>query len=223
MTFQRAKTWKESTDPDFDAKLDRIEYALTERPERTFAFDEFGPLGIRLTTGLCWAKQGKSDRLPATYHRTHGVRYFPGCYSVGNDTLWGVNRRRKGADHSLAALKSIPAARPDGAPVYVILDNRRPQGQGWAARNKVELCFTPTNASWANPVEAHFRPLRQFTLVNSNHPIHTVQTRALYRCLHWRNQNARRPGVLAAQRRERAHVRSEEGIRWGGRPLHPAV
>jgi hypothetical protein len=31
VTFQRTKTWKESTDPDFDAKLDRIEYALTER------------------------------------------------------------------------------------------------------------------------------------------------------------------------------------------------
>lgn len=47
-----------------------------------------------------------------------------------------------------------------------------------AAKNKVELCFTPTYASWANPIEAHFGPLRQFTLANSNHPNHTVQTRA---------------------------------------------
>ncbi len=227
VTFQRTKTWKESTDPDFDAKLDRIEYALTERPERTFGFDEFGPLGIRPTAGLCWAKQGKPDRLPAAYHRTHGVRYFHGCYSVGDDTLWGVNRRRKGTDHSLAALKSIRAARPDGAPIYVILDNlsahKGSKIRRWAARNKVELCFTPTNASWANPVEAHFGPLRQFTLANSNHPNHTVQTRALHHYLHWRNQNARHPGVLAAQRRERARVRSEKGIRWGGRPLNPAV
>ncbi|GAA1330940.1 hypothetical protein GCM10009647_070640 [Streptomyces sanglieri] len=61
MTFQQTKTWKESTDPDLDAKLDRIEYTLTERPERTFAFDEFGPLGIRPTAGLCWAKQGHCD------------------------------------------------------------------------------------------------------------------------------------------------------------------
>jgi hypothetical protein len=28
----------------------------------------------------------------------------------------------------------------------------------WAKRNKVELCFTPTNASWANPIEAQFGP-----------------------------------------------------------------
>ncbi|MEU5537649.1 IS630 family transposase [Streptomyces sp. NPDC020362] len=227
VTFQRTKTWKESTDPDFDAKLDRIEYALTERPERTLAFDGFGPLGIRPTAGLCRAKHGKPDRLPATYHRTHGVRCFHGCYSVGDDTLWGVNRRRKGTDHSLAALKRLRAARPDGAPIYVILGNlcahKGSKIRRWAARNKVELCFTPTNASWANPVEAHFGPLRQFTLANSNHPNHTVQTRALHHYLHWRNQNARHPGDLAAQRRERARVRSEKGIRWGGRPLNPAV
>ncbi|MFC9625480.1 hypothetical protein ACFTXM_37845, partial [Streptomyces sp. NPDC056930] len=93
----------------------------------------------------------------------------------------------------------------------------------WARKNKVELCFTPTNASWANPIEAHFGPLRQFTLANSNHPNHTVQTRELQRYLRWRNQNARHPSVLAAQRRERARVRSERGIRWGGRPLAAAA
>jgi hypothetical protein len=31
ITFQRTKTWKDSPDPDFDAKLDAIEYALTQR------------------------------------------------------------------------------------------------------------------------------------------------------------------------------------------------
>ncbi|MGW3626717.1 IS630 family transposase [Streptomyces sp. NPDC000880] len=223
VTFQRSKTWKESTDLDFDAKLDRIEYAIYERPERTFAFDEFGPLGIRPTAGSCWAKQGRPDRLPATYHRTHGVTYFHGCYSVGDDTLWGVNRRRKGIGPSWAALRSIRAARPDGAPIYVILDNLSAHKNGgilrWAKRNKVELCFTPTNASWANPIEAHFGPLRQFTLANSSHPNHTVQTRELHRYLRWRNAHARHPDVLAAQRRERARVRSEKGIRWGGRLL----
>ncbi|MER5908869.1 IS630 family transposase [Streptomyces mirabilis] len=227
VTFQRTKTWKESIDPDFNAKLDRIAYVLHERPDRTFAFDEFGPLGIRPTAGACWAERGRPDRLPATYHRTHGTRYFHGCYSVGDDTLWGVNRRRKGIGPTWAALKSIRAARPDGAPVYVILDNLSAHKNGrmrrWATRNKVELCFTPTNASWANPIEAHFGPLRQFTLANSHHPNHTVQTRQLHRYLRWRNQNPRHPDVLAAQRCERARIRSEKGIRWGGRPLAAAA
>jgi hypothetical protein len=91
--------------------------------------------------------------------------------------LWGVNRRHKGAAQSLAALKSIRAARPDGAPIYVIMDNlsahKGARIRAWAKKHRVELCFTPTNASWANPIEAHFEPLRQFTLANSNHPNHT--------------------------------------------------
>jgi hypothetical protein len=65
--------------------------------------------------------------------------------------------------------------------------------RSWAKRNKVNLCFTPTNASWANPIEAHFGPLRQFTLANSQHPNHTAQTRALHAYLRWRNTNARTP------------------------------
>jgi hypothetical protein len=35
--------------------------------------------------------------------------------------------------------------------------------------NRVELCFTPTYASWANPIEAHFGPLRQFTIADFRH------------------------------------------------------
>ncbi|WP_329911447.1 IS630 family transposase [Streptomyces sp. SP18BB07] len=227
ITFQRTKTWKESPDPDRDAKLNRIEQVLYRFPDRVFAFDEFGPLGIRPTAGSCWAKQGKPNRLPATYRRTHGVTYFHGCYSVGDDRLWGVNRRRKGTANTLAALKSIRAARPDGAPIYIILDNLSAHTgadiRRWAEKNKVELCFTPTYASWANPIEAHFGPLRQFTLANSHHRSHPAQTQALHRYLRWRNANARHPDVLAAQRKERARIRSEKGIRWGGRPLPNAA
>jgi transposase len=163
VTFQRTKTWKESPDPDREAKLDRIEEVVDRFPDRVFAFDEFGPLGIRPTAGSGWAKRKHPDQVPATYHRTHGVRYFHGCYSVGDDRLWGVNRRKKGAVNTLAALKSIRAARPDGAPIYVIRDNlsahKGAEIRRWAKKHKVELCFTPTYASWANPIEAHFGPL----------------------------------------------------------------
>ncbi|WP_307847359.1 helix-turn-helix domain-containing protein [Micromonospora sp. D93] len=50
ITFQRTKTWEESTDPDRDAKLARIEYVSSSFPQRVFAFDEFGPLLIRPVT-----------------------------------------------------------------------------------------------------------------------------------------------------------------------------
>lgn len=45
-------------------------------------------------------------------------------------------------------MKSIRAARPDGAPIYIILDNLSTHTGAdirlWAKKNKVELCFTPT-------------------------------------------------------------------------------
>ncbi|MCG2623059.1 IS630 family transposase [Arthrobacter sp. I2-34] len=219
ISFQRTATWKESPDPEYEAKLQVIEDVVENHPDRTFAFDEFGPLGIRPTAGSGWAPAGKPQRIPANYHRTAGVRYFHGCYSVGSDTLWGVNRCRKGTGNSLAALKSIRASVPDGQPVFVILDNlsahKAPAIRHWAESHAVRLCFTPTYASWANPIEAHFGVLRQFTLANSVHPNHTVQTRKLHEYLNWRNTHARTPEILEAERRERTRVRSEKHHRWG--------
>lgn len=63
VTFRRTKTWKESTDPDLDAKLDRIEHVLNRFRDRVFTFDEFGPLGLRPTGGSCWAEQRRPDRV----------------------------------------------------------------------------------------------------------------------------------------------------------------
>ena len=101
----------------------------------------------------------------------------------------------------------------------MILDNlsahKGPKIRAWAARHAVELDFTPTYDSWANPIEPHFGPLRSFVLGGSDHPNHVVLTRALHAHLRWRNAHARHPDVLAAQRRERARVRSERHRRWG--------
>ena len=226
ISFQRTRTWKESADPDKEAKLDRIEEVTSRFPDRCFAFDQFGPLSIRPCHGTSWARQKKPSRLPATYHRTHGIRYFHGCYSLGDDQLWGVVRRRKGGDHTLAALQSIRAARPGGYRLFVILDNlsanKTPAIRSWAGRANIELCFTPTSASWANPIEAQFGPLRTFVMGDSDHPNHVVLARRLQTYLRWRNANARHPDILAAQRKERARIRSERHHRWG-RPRQRAA
>ena len=65
------------------------------------------------------------DRLRATYKRTHGIRYLHGCYDLLNDKLWGVLRRRKGADHTLAAFKNDPG---------------RPPGRGTDLRHPATTC-----------------------------------------------------------------------------------
>ena len=219
ISFQRTRTWRESADPDRDAKLDRIEDVTSAYPDRCFAFDQFRPLSIRPCHGACWARRKHPVRLRATYHRTHGIRCFHGCYCVGDDQLRGVTREHKGAVHTLAALTPIRASRPGGYRLFVILDNlaanKTPAIRRWARRENAGLCLTPTNASWANPVEAHFGPLRTFVMGTSDHPNHPALARRLQACLRWRNAHARHPGVLAAQRRERARIRSERQQRWG--------
>jgi transposase len=163
ISFQRTRTWKESRDPDRDAKLDRIEYVTSAYPDRCFAFDQFGPLSVRPCHGTCWAPRKHPVRLRATYHRTHGVRYFHGCYSLGDDQLWGVTREHKGAGHTLAALKSIRAARPGGYRLFVVLDNlsanKTPAIRRWAKQENVELCFTPVNRVVGQPDRGALRSL----------------------------------------------------------------
>ncbi len=66
ITFQRTKTWKESNDPERDAKLDRIEEVTEKFPQHCFAFDEFGPLNIRPIGGVA----GRRRARPSVSRRT---------------------------------------------------------------------------------------------------------------------------------------------------------
>jgi hypothetical protein len=174
--------------------------------------------GQRLQRIVRRGKHG-SVRVRATCRRTQGTRYFHGCCCLADDQLWGVTRERKGGDHTLTALKSIRARQPGGYRLYVILDNlsanKTPAIRRWAAKANAELCFTPTNASWANPIGAQFGPVPTFVMGGSGHPSHAVLARQLQHHLTWRNANARHPDVLAAQRRERARIRSQHQQRWG--------
>ena len=47
-------------------------------------------MSIRPCHGTCSAARNHLDRLRATYKRTHGIRYFHGCYDLLRDKLWGV-------------------------------------------------------------------------------------------------------------------------------------
>ncbi len=126
---------------------------------------------------------------------------------------------RRGADHTLAALKPVRAARRGGYRLLVIMDNlaadMTPAIRRRARRENAGLCFTPANASWAHPIEAQSGPVRTFVMGGPDHRNHPALARKLQACLRWRHARARRPGVLAAQRRERARLRSERRQRWG--------
>jgi hypothetical protein len=114
----------------------------------------------------------------------------------------------------LRALRAIRQGVPDGGTIYVILDNldhhRSAMVRDFCAKNAVELVFTPTYASWANPIEAHFGPLREFALNNSDHPNHLVLAKAIRDYIRWRNAT---PRILSCSLRSASTGRS-----YGARP-----
>jgi hypothetical protein len=65
------------------------------------------------------------------------------------------------------------------------------------------------------PDRGAVRSGRTFVMGGSGHRNHPALARKLQACLRWRNARARHPGVLAAQRRERARIRSERQQRRG--------
>lgn len=213
ITFQRTKSWKESPDPEKEEKLARIEEVCSRHPDRVVAFDELGPLNIQPTPGVCWAPQGKAQRIPANYRRLQGVRHFLGCYLYAEDELFGKIVPKKGADTTVQALQMIRERFSDGKQIYVILDNipyhKKDTVKDWAAENGIELCFTPTYASWANPIECHFGAIRHFVLKNCNYLNHRALSARLLAHVRWRNANRRDPKLLAIQRRERQKIRCE--------------
>ena len=123
ITFQRTKTWKESPDPLKESKLARIEWLLEHARDRTFAFDEFGPLTIKPVVGSAWSPKGRPERLRANYHKPHGSRQFYAWYSIGADQLTGNLEPCKGSAPTLRAIRAIRATIDDGLPIHIILDN----------------------------------------------------------------------------------------------------
>jgi hypothetical protein len=148
----------------------------------------------------------------------YGIRYFHGCYCVGDDQLWGVTRKREGADHTLAALKSIRAARPGGYRLFVILDNLPANKSGDPALGQAGERGAVLHAGERVVGQSDrdaVRSLAHLCHGRLGSPQPCRAGRKLQDHLRWRNAHARHPDVLAAQRRERARVRSERQQSWG--------
>lgn len=198
VSFQAVRTWKRSTDPNFETKKNRILelYDLAETGAAiVICLDEFGPLNLQPQPGgKAWAPIAKPRRIRATYTRPHGVRHMIGAYDVTRDRLYGHIRRRKTRVEFLAFCRYIRTLHPTSTRLHFILDNFSPhlgeQVRAWAAANNVELAYTPHYGSWLNRIEAQFKALRYFALNGTDHPDHATQARLIRRYIAWRNHHA---------------------------------
>jgi transposase len=217
VTFQRLKTWKASTDPDYAVKKARVEhlYAIADRdvvpeagePEVIFCMDEFGPLNLQPRPGRQWAPvsgKGKEPgraprrRMRATYHRTAGVRHLLAAYELGEDKLFGHVKPRKTRTRFLEFCRYLRSLYPPQVRIAIICDNFSPhlttakdsRVGAWAAASNVEIAYTPTNSSWLNRIEAQFTALRYFALDGTDHASHKEQASMIRRYIIWRNNHA---------------------------------
>ena len=217
VSFQAIKTWKESNDPDFELKKNRILelYDLADGkvqagpgdPDVVICYDEFRPLNLQPHPGKQWAavsgKGADPNRPPrrrrrATYTRPHGVRHLMAGYDLATDRLYGHVTKRKGRTEFLAFCRYLRSLYPPEVRIAIVLDNFSPHRStkkdsrvgDWAAANNVELAYVPFYASWLNRIEAQFQALRYFALDGTDHPSHEIQSRMIRRYIAWRNRNA---------------------------------
>ena len=133
VSFQAVKTWKTSTDPDYEAKKNRVLelYAIADGktgpgpddPTVIICMDEFGPLNLQPHPGKQWAPRaagkGQQDswrrrRRRATYQHPHGVRHPLAGYDLSRDKMYGHITVRKGPHRvpGVLPLPALPTPRP---------------------------------------------------------------------------------------------------------------
>lgn len=217
VSFQVIKTWKTSTDPDFEAKKNRVLelYDIADgkaKPKRgdprvVICMDEFGPLNLLPRPGKQWAPRIVKDeaspaprrrRRRATYTRTKGVRHLMAAYDLTTDKLYGHVKAKKDRTTFLEFCRYLRSLYPTNMRIAIVLDNFSPHlsttkdtrvGE-WAKANNVELAYVPTNASWLNRIEAQFQALRYFALDGTDHRSHEEQNSMIRRYIAWRNRHA---------------------------------
>ncbi len=218
--FQAVKTWKTSTDPDYEAKKNRVLalYAIADGraepgpgdPTVVICMDEFGPLNLQPHPGRQWAPAAvgvgtqadpRRRRRRATYHRPHGVRHLLAGYDLSTDRLYGHVVTRKDRTAFLAFARYLRSLHPIDVRIAIVLDNFSPHQSttvdsrvgDWAAANNVELAYVPFYGSWLNRIEAQFTALRYFALNGTDHPSHREQASMIRRYIIWRNTHATDP------------------------------
>ncbi len=218
VSFQVIKTWKQSTDPEFETKKNRVLelYDIADgrrKPKRrdprvVICMDKFGPLNLLPRPGKQWApvatKQHLTARKPrrrrrrATFVRMSGVRHLMAAYDLNQDKIYGHIKVKKDRTTFLEFCSYLRSLYPADVRIGIVLDNFSPHlstktdtrvGE-WADANNVELAYVPTNTSWLNRIEAQFQALRYFTLDGTDHRSHEEQNSMIRRYIIWRNRNA---------------------------------
>jgi len=153
-------------------------------------------LEIRPQPGQGWYHSDHPKRLPATYTRPHGVQHWLAFYDVHQKTLWGYVRRRKRHQETLNVLKLLRNRYPEKQRIHLILDNFSPHRKlkvlKFCRQNNIHMIWTPTNASWLNPIECQFTHVKEFVIRGTDYQDHNELRIALNKYVKYRNMQTQR-------------------------------
>ena len=150
ISLQRTRSWKQSPDPDYEGKAERILALYRQQPENgvVISFDEKGPESLCPHHGHGWASHGRPERHRATYSRRQGIRYLVGALDVHADYLRIRPRSHRNGASTLAFMKQIRLAYPRQIRLYWIQDGLSshwtPEIRAFAETSNIELVPTPT-------------------------------------------------------------------------------
>ena len=157
------------------------------------SFDEYGPVEVRPKGGQSWCQKGHPARVRATYRRIHGVRHYLSAYDLQDDQLLMQSYKRKRWQEILHFFRYLRRRYPAEERLYIILDNWSPHKKRevvrWARSHNVSLVYSPTNASWLNPIECIFSGVQRFVFSNSDFADHKEISLALRKYTRRRNSN----------------------------------
>ncbi len=128
----------------------------------------------------------------ATYTRKQGIEVFLGFYDVHADVLSGIFTKRKRIPEVSEAFRRLRACYPR-TKLYVVIDglhqvHDHPRFLAFCKKLRITLVFTPTEASFLNPIETHFGVLGRATYAGSDDPTHAVRRQRVYRYLRLRHR-----------------------------------
>jgi len=156
------KMWKDSSDPDFEAKMIEIVGLYLDPPENAIVLSVDEKTAIQSLGRLSPnkpVKPGQVERINHEYIR-HGTQSLIAALAVHEGTVTGQCFNRHSHKEFLFFLKHLANYYPQGE-LHLIVDNlsvhKHERIQKWLTRNKrVHFHFTPTYASWLNQIELWF-------------------------------------------------------------------
>jgi transposase len=162
----RVRTFKVSTDPQFEEKLLDVVGLYLNPPEHALVFcaDEKSQIQAldRTQPGLP-LKKGRAGTMTHDYKRNGTTTLFAALNIADGKVIATCSQRHRHQEW-LKFLKLIDRETPGDLDLHLIVDNyathKHPKVKAWLAKHpRLHVHFTPTSSSWLNLVEPFFSNL----------------------------------------------------------------